>query len=138
MKPAISRIVKTVAGVMAGGVVVGLVEGLGMALFPVPAEVGQNPENLSQVPFGAKLFVVLAWGLGSFAGGGVVSMLRGQRALARAVGTVMLALVLTMLMAITHPAWMAISGLLLPLPAALAGGRLFRRQEPANAPLDRS
>lgn len=132
MKTAISSIVKTVLGVLAGGLVVGLVEGLGMSLFPVPAEVALNPESLSQIPFGAKFFVVLAWALGSFAGGAVVSLIGGQREQARAVGVVMLALVLLMLMTVPHPAWMSLAGLLLPLPSALAGGRLLRRHQAAD------
>ena len=127
MKPAIANILKTTAGVMAGGLVTGLVEGLGMSLFPVPAEVQQNLEDLSQVPFGAKICVVIAWVLGSFAGGCVTGLLHGRRAQARAVGIIFLALVLTMLMTIPHPAWMALAGLLLPLPAAFLGGRVCRR-----------
>lgn len=134
MRRQIEKILKTVVGLMAGIIVVGLVEAVGMAIWPVPHEV-QNAMSdaatmaaaMAQVPVGAKLFVVIAWAVGSFVGGCVTGLVRGQRAQARVVGILMLALVMTMLMTIPHPAWMALAGLLLPLPAALLGGRLCRR-----------
>lgn len=127
MKPALANILIILAGVLASGLVVALVEGLGMSFFPVPVEVMQNQEDLARIPLGAKLSVVVAWVVGSFAGGCVTALLHGRRAQARVVGIIMLALVLSMLMTIPHPLWMSVSGLVLPLPAALVGGRMCRR-----------
>lgn len=124
-------IVGVIAGllVMAGGVAA--VQWLGHALYPPPAGLDyRDPAQLQAVmqamPWPAKALVVLAWTLGSLAGGLAAAKIARahRRGAALAVGLAMLALVVMNLVAIPHPAWMAALGVLVPLPFALLGREL--------------
>ena len=126
---------RTIVGVIVGLLVmagcVAAVEWLGHALYPPPAGLDyQDPAQLQalmqSMPWQAKALVVLAWTLGSLAGGFVAAMIARarRRGAALCVGLVMLALVGINLAMIPHPAWMMALGLLLPLPFALLGREL--------------
>ena len=128
---------RTVLGVVAGlaamFVVILAVEFLGAQLFPPPAGVDMaDAEGLAaamaQMPMGALAFVVVAWVLGAFAGGWVAARIAVQhpRVAAAVVALAVVAGVVMMMVSIPHPMWMGLLGLLLPVPAALAGARLAR------------
>jgi hypothetical protein len=120
-----------IAGVLAGGLTVALVETAGHMIFPPPpgADVS-NPESLaalmSQIPLGAKLFVVLAWTAGALAAGCTASRISKASPVVPALiaGTVLLAGGAYTLFTIPHPAWMMAAGLLLPLPMAWLGTKV--------------
>jgi hypothetical protein len=133
--PNVRRLLVVLAGVVLGGIVVALVEGVGHAVFPPPAGVDlTDPEQLAAImdtiPVGAKLFVVLAWLLGSLSGGWAAVRAAGRLEvgpalrLALVVGTVLLLFGAYTLVTIPHPLWMAGLGILLPLPSAWLGARL--------------
>jgi hypothetical protein len=129
----IRNLIAVVAGVVAGGIVVALVEGVGHMFYPPPAGVDvSDPKALAglmdKIPVGAKIAVVVAWALGSLAGGCTAASFGTNRrtVLALAVGGVLLALGGYSLVTIPHPAWMMALGILLPLPMAWMGSRLKR------------
>lgn len=119
------------AGLLAGCIVLGLIESASHAIWPPPEffskEVYSNPEKLAEqialVPLPAKISVLVAWALGSLTGGFVSAKLAGSSRPARSVGIVMLAMIILNLMTIPHPLWMSIGGILVPLPAARIGAR---------------
>lgn len=131
------------AGLAAMVVVIMLVEGAGMLLYPPQPGIDLGrPDGMSrlvtQLPTGALVCVLLAWVLGAFAGGWVAARIarRGGHPLlaALAVGGFVLAGVVAMIVSVAHPAWMSTAGLLLPLPAAWLGARLAGRRRRHGLP----
>lgn len=121
------------AGLATAFITIWLVEFAGHALYPPPP--GIDPANtadmarvIGTLPMGALLMIVMAWVVGAFDGGFVAALLAGSarpRLAALAPGVMVTAGVIGMSVAMpAHPAWMAVAGLLLPVPAALAGGAL--------------
>ena len=121
------------AGLATAFVTIWLVEFAGHALYPPPPDI--DPANtadmarlIGTLPMGALLMIVVAWVVGAFDGGFVAALLAGParpRSAALAPGVMVTAGVIGMIVAMpAHPAWMAVAGLLLPVPAALAGGAL--------------
>ena len=60
------NVVGVIMGMIAGGTLVAMVEGLGHVLFPLPE--GVNPTdteslkaNMDKIPLGSMLFVLLGW-----------------------------------------------------------------------------
>ena len=121
------------AGLATAFITIWLVEFAGHALYPPPP--GIDPANtadmarvIGTLPMGALMMIVVAWVVGAFDGGFVAALLAGSarpRLAALAPGVMVTAGVIGMIVAMpAHPAWMAVAGLLLPVPAALAGGAL--------------
>jgi hypothetical protein len=132
--------VRTVLGILLGIVstmiVISLVEALGHAIYPPPD--GLDPKNPAHVgliiaaaPVGALAMVVLAWCTGTFAGAWIgVRIARHPRIAALASALVVMAGVVYMIRLLPdHPTWMAVSGLLLPIPLALIAAKLAQRRE---------
>ena len=139
---------RTILGVIAGlatmFIVIMAIEAAGHALYPPPA--GLNPmlaEDMAKImlamPSAAKAIVVVAWVVGAFAGGWVAARIARQhpRIAAVIVAAMVMAGVIGMILQMPeHPLWMSALGLLLPIPAALAGAKLAlpRRVAPPIAP----
>ena len=133
---------RAILGVLAGlvtmFVAIMCIEYLGHLVYPPPP--GLNPmltEDLSAImatqPVAAKLFVVVAWVVGAFAGGWVAARIsrRWPRAVAVIVALVVMSGVVGMILQLPgHPRWMAVLGLLLPIPAALLAARLASPRAP--------
>lgn len=126
------------AGLATMFVVIMGIEYVGHMAYPPPP--GLNPmvtEDLSAImavqPVAAKAFVVVAWVVGAFAGGWVAAKVSRTypRAAAVIVALVVMSGVVGMIFQLPgHPRWMAILGLLLPIPAALFAVRLARPRMP--------
>jgi len=110
-------ILGVLAGLVVGMVVAGLVEGLGMQVFPPP--VGMNPSDpasiavaMQSMPATAFLFLLAAWWLSAWAGTFTAGRIAksGRRWPGLAVGTIILAATLNNLRIIPHPWWVAVSG----------------------------
>lgn len=142
------HIISTVVGIAISVAVVSLVQFLGHMVYPPPAGMDPNdPDSIAKfvkdLPVGALLFVVAAWQLGSFSGAFAASwlMARGGDAPvsiipAVIVGLTILAATLYMLSLISHPLWMMIAGVILPLPLAwLAAVAVNRSKQPDQAPI---
>lgn len=121
-------------GIVAMFVVITGVQFLGHRLYPPPPGLDpMRPDDLSvilaQQPVAALSFVVLAWALGAFAGGWVAARIsrRWPRTAAIVVSLVVMLGVVEMIQQVPgHPQWMAILGLVLPIPMALLAARLAR------------
>ena len=128
---------RTILGAVVGLVVafltIMLVELASHHVYPPPP--GIDPGNtadmaklIGMLPLGALLFVVAAWVIGAFDGGLVAALIaRGNRPRIAAIvpALMVMAGVVGMIVAMpAHPTWMAVAGLLLPIPAALLGAKL--------------
>ena len=133
-------ILRAVAGVLVGLLVMFCVimgiEYAGHQVFPPPAGLDpMNPQDLSAImrsqPVLAKAVVVLAWVCGAFAGGWVAARIARDwpRVVAVLIALTVMAGVVGMIFQLPdHPKWMAVLGLLLPIPAALFAACLARRR----------
>lgn len=134
----VNAILRLVLGVLAGLVVMYIVimgiEFVSHSLYPPPP--GLDPTNtahigqvLAAAPVTALALIVLAWAVGAFAGGFVAAKISRAwpRSAAIVIGCfVMLGVVGMILMVPGHPTWMALLGLVLPVPMALLGAHLAR------------
>ncbi len=114
-------ILGTIAGLVVGVIMIMIVESIGHMIFPPPEGVDlKNPEELAaimdSIPFGAKLAVLIAWGLGVFGGGLTGVKLSGGQTLPATIIAVMLLVFagITMFM-IPHPIWMMIGAIVVTL-----------------------
>lgn len=123
-----------VGGVIVGGLVVFVVEVLGQWAYPPPTDLDlSDPQALQaammNAPVGALLFVLLAWAVGSLAGGWTAARIARSRPVLHAVivGGFLLAAGIANLITIPHPPWFTLLSVLVFLPAAYAGSLLARR-----------
>jgi hypothetical protein len=123
---------RRVAGVAFGLVVamagIALMEVVGHRLFPPPAgtdmrDAAQVAAIVDRLPVAAKSWVVLAWTLGTFAGACAGVAVSRWRAAAWLVAAGVIAGAILNMLAIPHPVWMQVSGVLLPILAAWGAGR---------------
>jgi hypothetical protein len=128
------KILAVLLGVLVAGLVITVVEGASHALWPPPPNLDlSRPEDMARlmevVPLPAKIAVLVAWGLGSFAGGAVAARRAPDwpRGAASVVGGVHMAGGIATLAMIPHPAWMVVGSVLVFLPSALLGAHLARR-----------
>lgn len=136
----VKTIFRTLLGVLAGLVVMFVVitgiEFIGHQVFPPPAGLDpRQPADLAVIlasqPVAALAFVVLAWVLGAFAGGWTAARIGSAwpRVAAVIIALVVMSGVVGMIVLMPeHPRWMAVLGLLLPIPAALLAARLARQK----------
>ena len=128
---------RTLLGALLGVVVAMLtitaVEFLGHQAYPPPP--GLNPMDpadmeriLGLLPVGAKWFIVGAWTCGAFLGGLAAALVARHPRIAALVPALLLmaGVIMVSLQMPAHPRWMAVAGLLLPIPAALLGATLAR------------
>lgn len=126
----VRSILGTIAGLVAAVVIVLVVESIGHLLFPPPPGTDlSNPETLAkiidQLPFGALVFVMLAWIAGAFGGGAVAAAIARQSWPAWIVGVLMLAGGLWSMIVIPHPMWMQAGLVPATLLPAWIAGQLF-------------
>lgn len=114
-------ILAIITGIIAGMVVIALVETLGHMVFPPPEGVNlKDPEALKSImhtiPLGAKLSVLIAWGLGVFAGASLARRFsEGASFASWVVGAVLLAFAGVTMVQIPHPIWMVIGAFVVTL-----------------------
>jgi MFS family permease len=130
-----------VAGLITAMLVIFGVEAAGMLLFPPPAGMPLETEAdlaklVAMASPAAKAWLVFGWALGSFVGAWVAARIsrRHRRIAALAVALFIVAGTVMNAMVITHPLWMNLLGILLPVPLALLAARLTEsRKAPAQA-----
>ena len=129
--------VRSMGGVIAGLVVmlivVASIQWLGHSVYPPPEGLDFRDKDavaaaMASAPVGALGFVLLSYAVATFLAAGTAATisLRHKCAVAIVIGAVMLVLAAISLLALPHPTWMIGAGLLLPLPVALLGWRVFR------------
>lgn len=109
-------VIAAIVGVTAAVVTVALVEYLGHAVYPPPANLDiENTEAMidyvATLPLGALLFVLAAYVIGTFNGVFVAVWIGRAKpfAFALVVGVLMLVATITNLIMIPHPLWFSIS-----------------------------
>lgn len=125
-----------VSGVFAMMIVITFVELANAKLFfPPPA--GMDWANsqtvaafVASLPLSAMLLVLSGWLLGAFVGATVAARIaeRHRLACALGIGALVVLGVLDSARSISHPSWMIVLGVLLPLPLAWLGARLAQFQ----------
>ncbi|MGE0046482.1 MAG: hypothetical protein AB7J28_02460 [Hyphomonadaceae bacterium] len=126
-------ILALVAGVLAGGVTVGVVETIGHMIFPPPPGLNAaDPESIrsvmDQISLEAKVAVVVAWGLGVFVGGLVAALIarRGPYP-AWWIGAILFGMAAWTMIMIPHPIWMWAAAIAVTLIASYLAGRIGGR-----------
>ena len=109
LNPIGKAILGTLAGVVAGSIMVGLTEKVGHRIYPVPEGMDFNDPNklkdwIAIMPLGAFLFVLLGYCLGAFAGSIVGGLIGGRKA-SIIVGATLCLFGFIVLMMIPHPIW---------------------------------
>ncbi len=119
------------AGVIAGAVIVALVEWVGHRMYAPPAGLDfSDPDAvramMKEIPRGALAMVLVAWALGAFAGGWVAAHFAKSSPLRAAltVGGVLLLLGVMTMISLPHPLWFWVVGIILFLPSAHLGGKI--------------
>ncbi len=127
----VRTIVAILLGVFAGAIIVALVEGASHIIWPPPEGNLQDPEFLKsimhEIPFGAKMGVLVAWGLGVF-GGGIIARFISHRHTYAAwtVGVIILGFGMMTMIAIPHPTWMIFNAFVFTLIGILLANRVTR------------
>lgn len=122
-----------IAGVLAGGIIVGVVETLSHVIFPPPpgldvSDPAQLRSVMDQISLEAKIAVLVAWAGGTFAGGWVAAFIarRGQWP-AWIVAAVLFGGSVWSMTMIPHPLWMIAGAVIVSIVFAWLGGRLGAR-----------
>ncbi|MBA4013676.1 MAG: hypothetical protein C0481_17585 [Phenylobacterium sp.] len=125
-----------VLGLLVGLLIILAVEGVGHTIFPPPPGVNlTDPAQLAtvmaKIPTPAKFGVLLAWFLGTLGGAAVGNLIAGRRPWAgRIVTLLVLALSIFNMSDIPHPAWMAVSAVVLILFGGFVADRAFGQPRP--------
>lgn len=127
-------ILAVLAGLVVAGVVMMLLEAAGHQVFPPPPGMDPaDPESVKSampnISAGALWAVLIAWALGTLAGGWVAARIAVRSHLLHAliVGGIMLIGGVVNMAMIPHPIWFWIVGVIIFLPSAYAGARLAGR-----------
>jgi len=127
----LKRILIIILGIIVGSVFIYLVEALGHLVYPPPEGIDTNDMEsmkimIDQLPFGAFLFVLLAYGVGSFIGGLLSAFLskNGRVANAVIVGSILMIFGIINLLMIPHPVWFTLVSIMLFIPCAYLAGQL--------------
>jgi len=127
-------VLATIAGVIVGVVIVFVAETIGHMIYPPPEGTDlKDPEQLkaimNEIPLGAKIAVLVAWGLGTFGGGVSAVLLSGRKSWpAGVVALVMLAAAGATLFMIPHPTWMIAATLVVTAVAWVLATRFAQRE----------
>lgn len=125
-----------VLGVIAMMVTVYGVEAIGHLRYPPPP--GLDPNDLDQLdsivaaaPIGAMALLVVGWCLGTVVGSGLAARIaRHPRVAATIVALfVVTGVAGTVFLMPSHPTWVAVLGILLPVPLALGMAKVAGRRE---------
>lgn len=126
------NILAIVAGILAGGLVIFIVQGIGHQVYPVAGDVDYNDKEamralMASLPAGALLFVIAAYAMGSFVAGAVAAYFGRAARVRHAVvaGCFLLLAGIMNLVAIPHPKWFSVITVLVFIPSAWLGGRLI-------------
>ncbi|MFZ5610539.1 MAG: hypothetical protein ACOY99_13130 [Pseudomonadota bacterium] len=128
----VRAVIAIIAGLGGALIVILATEWLGHMLAPsmgaAPGEFESVAMAGAALPLASLVLVLLAYVLGSLAGGWITARIMGDRQWwpSLTVGAMLLLGVIMNLEAIPHPLWFAVLALVIPLPLALAGFRLAR------------
>ena len=131
MTPLLRSVAGVVFGACAATGIIILVEQVASAMYPPPPGIDfSNPdvfkEFIATLPTGAFLMVLLAWGLGTFAGAWVCARIAGRAMTTHGIilGALLLVAGVTNMLMVPHPIWMWVAACLIFAAGGYAGGRL--------------
>ena len=131
MRAVIRSVLTVLAGAIVAGILIAVVEAIGHHVYPPPPGIDPtDPESLrtamESMPLGALVAVLLAWGVGTFAGSWLAARIAGRAGMVHGmvVGVLMLVAGVANMLMIPHPLWFWGAGVaVFPLTAWL-GGRM--------------
>lgn len=130
MNPVIRSVLAVVVGVLAAFVLIALVEVIGMRVYPPPSTMDTSSLEsiraaMARVPLGALLFVLLAYTVGSVAGGWVAARFAPKAKLSHAmtVAALLFGAGLMNLFTIPHPPWFWVASSAIYWLGAWSGAR---------------
>lgn len=133
-------VLAAITGIVVAMVTVMLIQMLGHAVFPPPADLNlQNTEAMrtyvSSIPVAALLFVLASYVVAAFDGTFVACLIGRAQPMyfALAVAVLMLVATITNLIMIPHPAWFSVASLAGIVAAAAAAALLGKRLRAARA-----
>lgn len=127
-------ILATLGGLIVGVIIIMGIEMASHIVFPPPEGVDfKDPEQLKTImasaPLGAKLAVLLAWGLGVFGGGAAGVLMSGRKKIPATIIAFLLLIATGLnLFLIPHPNWM-IAGAVVAIVLGWYGATRFARQD---------
>ena len=129
-------ILAVTTGLATAIVTIWLFEFASMHAFPPPPGVNVgDPQQLAALVAGmpamALVLVLAGWVVGALDGGIVARLIARRRVPVIIVGAAVALGALLMVTMVPHPMWMTISGVVLPVPAALFGAWLVRGRDTA-------
>lgn len=133
MSPIVRNVLASLAGLLAGGVGITLVEMIGMTIYPPPPDL-EPAELMRQIPLGALLMIELAYALGGLVAGVTATKLGVAKPprLAVIVAVVLTLGGVTNLVMLPHPLWFAVLSTLTFVPMAMLGARLVAPRDQAT------
>lgn len=118
------------AGIVAAVATILLVQLLGHAVYPAGEVDFRDREAVAAMiealPFGAMLFVVLAWFAGALVGGALAAWIGGRRWMAWLVGAIVALMGIVNVFTYPHPVWMQIAAVAAPALGAILAGHFVR------------
>jgi uncharacterized protein YacL len=132
-----------IAGIVVGGITVGLIEIPGYFIHPPPPgldmrDTGAMKSHFAKAPLPALLGVGIAWTIGPLVGAWLTALIAGRAFLLHGliIGVVFSLLDLMNIVSFPHPIWLAIVGVVAPLLSSYVGASLAARrtrQQPRGA-----
>lgn len=140
MNPMVRSILAVVAGMLVAFVLIVCVEMIGMRVYPPPTDM--DPRNIesiksamARIPLGAMLFVLLAYTVGSVAGGWVAARFAPSAGLSHAmfVAALLFGAGLMNLMTVPHPVWFWVASSAIYFLGAWSGAQAAGARSTATA-----
>lgn len=142
MNSTLKNILATIAGLVAGGVIVALGEMVGSTLFPLPFELDfSDPEsamntlalNMDQVPLGSQLAVIFSHLIGTLVGAWIAMKLSADSTVPAytVIGLLLVATIMNLLQ-IPHPLWFDIADVAGVIIGGFIGIRLSGGKRPSS------
>lgn len=126
-----NRIFSILTGLVAGAIVIGLLEMVNHTMYPLPdgldaANRDVFKDYIMTLPLTAFLFLLVAHGVGAMVGGFVASKMAQvqKRGAAMFVGFILVLAGVLNLLSVPHPLWFSIADVLIYTPMALVGNEL--------------
>lgn len=131
----IQKVLAVTMGLLMNALVVFLMGSLAHFVYPLPEELNTfvevSEERILELRLGLStgyyLFILVGWSLGPFLGAAVSSKILPEywEKSSFNLGVVIALLVLWVTSQFPHPTWLVTLGLILPVPMAYLGGKLF-------------